>query len=136
MKETYIDTTTWLPTTKICQVYVGNTPGKPIWVDGVKVTSDNPLVVPTPAQGKLTITNKVEGNGSNPAKDFEYTVTFEGEGKDGEYTYKKLDNSIGTIKNGDKIILKHGESVMFSALPAGLVYTVTEADYTTVDGYD
>ncbi|WP_418039943.1 SpaA isopeptide-forming pilin-related protein [Paenibacillus xylanilyticus] len=135
LKETYIDTTTWLPTNKIYQVYVGNTPGKPIWVDGVKVTSDNPLVVPTPAQGKLTITNKVEGNGSNPAKDFEYTVTFEGEGKDGEYTYKKPDNSIGKIKNGDKIILKHGESVTLSALPAGLVYTVTEADYTTVDGY-
>lgn len=135
LKETYIDTTTWLPTTKIYQVYVGNTPGKPIWVDGVKVTSDNPLVVPTPAQGKLTITNKVEGNGSDPAKDFEYTVTFEGEGKDGEYTYKKPDSTIGTIKNGDKIILKHGESVTLSALPAGLVYTVTEADYTTVDGY-
>ncbi|MEO2207993.1 SpaA isopeptide-forming pilin-related protein [Paenibacillus pabuli] len=135
LKETYIDTTTWLPTTKIYQVYVGNTPGKPIWVDGVKVTSDNPLVVPTPAQGKLTITNKVEGNGSDSSKDFEYTVTFEGKGKDGEYTYTKSDNTVGTIKSGDKINLKHGESVTLSALPADLVYTVNEADYTTVDGY-
>ncbi|MFC9710591.1 DUF5979 domain-containing protein [Paenibacillus sp. NPDC056933] len=135
LKETYIDTTTWLPTTKIYQVYVGNTPGKPIWVDGIKVTSDNPLVVPTPAQGKLTITNKVEGNGSNPDKEFEYTVTFNGEGKDGEYNYKKPDNTYGKIKSGDKITLKHGQTVTFPALPADLVYAVTEADYTTVDGY-
>ncbi|WP_458124712.1 DUF7601 domain-containing protein [Paenibacillus sp. Z3-2] len=135
LKETYIDTNTWLPTTRVYQVYVGNTPGKPIWVDGVKVTSDNPLVVPTPAQGKLTITNKVEGNGSDPLKDFEYTVTFIGEGKDGEYTFMKPDNTVGTIKNGDKIILKNGQTATLPALPAGMDYTVTEADYTTVDGY-
>ncbi|WP_434748697.1 DUF7601 domain-containing protein [Paenibacillus amylolyticus] len=135
LKETYIDTNTWLPTTRIYQVYVGNTPGKPLWVDGVKVTSDTPLVVPTPAQGKLTITNKVEGNGSNPNKGFVYTVTFTGEGKDGDYIYKKSDNTSGTFKNGDKIVLKHGESVLLPALPANLVYTVTEDDYTTVDGY-
>ncbi len=132
LKQTYIDTTTWLPTTKIYQVYVGNTPGKPIWVDGVKVTSDNPLVVPTPAQGKLTISNKVEGNGSSTTKDFEYTVTFDGEGEGGEYVYKKSDDaiSVSKITNGYKIILKHGESVEFPALPAGLTYTVTQADYT------
>ncbi|MNO43796.1 Pilin precursor [compost metagenome] len=134
LKETYIDTTTWLPTTKIYQVYVGNTPGKPIWIDGVKVTSDNPLVVPTPAKGKLTISNKVEGNGSDSSKDFEYTVTFTGEGKDGEYTYKKPDNTFGTIKSGDKITLKHGQSVTLPTLPAGLGYTVTQTDYTP-DGY-
>ncbi|WP_456288798.1 SpaA isopeptide-forming pilin-related protein [Paenibacillus sp. AK002] len=135
LKETYIDTNTWLPITHVYQVYVGNTPGKPIWVDGVKVTSDNPLVVPTPAQGMLTISNKVEGSGSDASKDFEYTVTFTGEGKDGEYTYKKSDNTFGTIKSGGKFTLKHGESVTLPTLPAGLVYTVTEADYTTVDGY-
>ncbi|WP_100541275.1 SpaA isopeptide-forming pilin-related protein [Paenibacillus sp. GM2FR] len=135
LKETYIDTTTWLPTTRIYQVYVGNTPGKPIWIDGVKVTSDNPLVVPTPAQGKLTISNKVVGNGSDSIKDFEYTVTFTGEGKDGDYTYRKSDNTFGTIKSGGKFTLKHGETVTLPTLPADLVYTVTEADYTTVDGY-
>ena len=62
-------------------------------------------------------------------------MTFTGEGKDGEYTYKKPDNTYGKIKSGDKITLKHGESVTLPALPADLVYTVTEADYTTVDGY-
>ncbi len=135
LKETYIDTTTWLPTTKIYQVYVGNTPGKPIWVDGVKVTSNDPLVVPTPAQGKLTISNKVEGNGGDVLKHFEFTVTFTGEGKDGEYVYKRPDNTFGKIKSGDKITLKHEESVTIPALPRGLAYTVTEADYTAVDGY-
>lgn len=29
LKETYIDTNTWLPTTRVYQVYVGNTPGSP-----------------------------------------------------------------------------------------------------------
>ncbi|MGG4357151.1 DUF7601 domain-containing protein, partial [Paenibacillus lautus] len=136
LKETYIDTNTWLPTTRIYQVYVGNTPGKPIWVDGVKVTSENPLVVPTPAQGKLTISNEVEGNGSDPTKDFEYTVIFTGEGQDGEYTYKKPDGTFSAvkIKSGDKILLKDGESVVFPALPADLGYTVTQKDYTP-DGY-
>ncbi|MET3852420.1 carboxypeptidase regulatory-like domain-containing protein [Paenibacillus sp. OAE614] len=135
LKETYIDLNTWLPITHVYQVYVGNTPGKPIWVDGVKVTSDNPLVVPTPAQGKLTITNKVEGNGSDPNKEFEYTVTFKGEGEDGEYFYKKSDNTTGMIKSGGKITLKHGQTMTLPALPANLVYTVIEGDYTTVDGY-
>ncbi|MGG3308694.1 carboxypeptidase regulatory-like domain-containing protein [Paenibacillus lautus] len=134
LKETYIDLNTWLPITHVYQVYVGNTPGKPIWVDGVKVTSENPLVVPTPAQGKLTISNKVEGNGSDSSKDFEYTVTFTGEGNDGEYTYKKSDSTFGTIKSGDKIFLKDGESVVFPALPADLGYTVIQTDYTP-DGY-
>ncbi|MCT1398136.1 DUF5979 domain-containing protein [Paenibacillus sp. p3-SID867] len=135
LKETWIDETTYLPTERVYNVRVSSTPFNPIWVDGNLVDSTNPLVVPTPAQGKLTISNKVEGNGSDPDKEFEYTVTFTGEGKDGEYTYKKPDNTYGKIKSGDKITLKHGESVALPALPADLVYTVTEADYTTVDGY-
>ncbi|GAA0351300.1 DUF7601 domain-containing protein [Bacillus horti] len=130
LKETYIDTNTWLPTTRVYQVYVGNTPGKPIWVDGIKVDVNNQLVVPTPAQGKLTISNEVEGNGSDSSKDFEYTVTFTGEGEDGEYTYQKSDNTVGKIKSGDRITLKHGESMTLPALPADLGYTVTQKDYT------
>ncbi|MGC6589393.1 DUF7601 domain-containing protein [Paenibacillus sp. Dod16] len=135
LKETWIDETTYLPTERVYNVRVSSTPFNPIWVDGNLVDSTNPLVVPTPAQGKLTISNKVEGNGSDPNKEFEYTVTFTGEGKDGEYTYKKPDNTYGKIKSGDKITLKNGQTVMLPALPADLVYTVTEADYTTVDGY-
>ncbi|MCF2716613.1 LPS biosynthesis protein [Paenibacillus sp. UKAQ_18] len=135
LKQTYIDPLTYLPTTTLYRVRIIDAPGKPVLVDGQKVESNNPLIVPTPAQGKLTITNKVEGNGSDPDKEFEYTVTFKGDGKDGEYTYKKPDNTYGKIKNGDKITLKHGQTVTLPALPANLVYTVTEGDYTTVDGY-
>ncbi|WP_375357144.1 DUF7601 domain-containing protein [Paenibacillus enshidis] len=135
LKQTYIDLLTYLPTTTIYRVRVIDAPGKPVLVDGQKVEANNPLIVPTPAQGKLTITNKVEGNGSDPDKEFEYTVTFNGEGKDGEYIYKKPDNTNSKIKSGDKITLKHGQTVTLPILPANLVYTVTEADYTTVDGY-
>ncbi|MDR6727091.1 hypothetical protein J2W91_005616, partial [Paenibacillus amylolyticus] len=135
LKQTYIDPLTYLPTTTVYRVRVIDAPGKPVLVDGQKVESNNPLVVPTPAQGKLTITNKVDGNGSDPDKEFEYTVIFDGEGKDKEYAYTKSDGTSGKIKSGDKITLKHGESVTLAALPADLVYTVTEADYTTIDGY-
>ncbi|MDP4096394.1 carboxypeptidase regulatory-like domain-containing protein [Paenibacillus sp. P96] len=135
LKQTYIDLLTYLPTTTEYRVRIIDAPGKPVLVNGQKVEANNPLIVPTPAQGKLTITNKVEGNGSDPDKEFEYTVTFSGEGKDGEYTYKKPDNTYGKIKSGDKITLKHGQTVTLPILPANLVYTVTEGDYTTVDGY-
>ncbi|HEY4390952.1 MAG TPA: SpaA isopeptide-forming pilin-related protein, partial [Paenibacillus sp.] len=134
LKETYIDTNTWLPTTRIYQVYVGNTPGKPIWVDGVKVDTNNPLVVPTPAQGKLTISNIVEGNGSDKAKEFVYTVTFDGEGKGETYPIIKPNGSNDTIKSGDSIIIKDGQKAVLPALPADLIYTVTQTDYTA-DGY-
>ncbi|BFH66711.1 hypothetical protein J27TS7_38960 [Paenibacillus dendritiformis] len=134
LKETYIDTTTWLPTTRIYQVYVGNTPGKPIWVDGVKVTSDNPLIVPTPIAGKLTISNTVAGNGGDQNKEFVFTITFEGEGKGDSYPYIKPDGTSGMIKNGDNIQLKHGQTAVIPKLPKDLVYTVTENDYSAV-GY-
>ncbi|WP_372631005.1 DUF5979 domain-containing protein [Cohnella sp.] len=134
LKQTYIDLLTYLPTTTVYRVRVIDAPGKPVLVDGQKVDSNNPLVVPTPAQGKLTISNKVEGNGSSVSKEFEYTVTFDGEGKDGEYSYRKSDNSYGMIGSGGKFTLKHGETMTLPALPAGLVYTVTQTDYTP-DGY-
>ncbi|WP_313373263.1 DUF7601 domain-containing protein, partial [Lysinibacillus pakistanensis] len=133
LKETYIDTNTWLPTTRIYQVYVGNTPGKPIWVDGVKVTTDNPLVVPTPDTGGLTINNTVKGNGGDKDKLFNYTITFGGEDKDATYKYVK--NGIeATIKSGESIVLKHGEVITFAKLIDGLTYTVTQESYEG-DGY-
>jgi len=133
LKETYIDTNTWLPTTRIYQVYVGNTPGKPIWVDGVKVTTDNPLVVPTPATGGLIINNTVTGNGGDRNKEFNYTITFDGKEEDAEYEYVR-DGVKTTIKSGDSIILKHGEVITFPKLLEGLSYTVTQQSYTN-DGY-
>lgn len=134
LKQTYIDTTTWLPTTTIYQVYVGNTPGKPIWVDGVKVTSGDPLIVPTPIAGKLTISNTVTGNGPETDKEFTYTIAFAGEGSEAGYPYTKSDGTSGTIQNGDTFQLKHGQHVIIPLLPKDLVYTVTEHHYSA-DGY-
>lgn len=133
LKETYIDTETWLPNTTIYQVYVGSTPGKPIWVDGVKADSDNPLIVPTPAQGKLTISNTVEGKDADVNMEFVFTVTFSGEGKDDSYSCTMPDGSSVKIKSGDKITIKDGEEAVLPVLPVGLTYIVTQQDYSAED---
>ncbi|WP_342471715.1 SpaA isopeptide-forming pilin-related protein [Metasolibacillus sp. FSL H7-0170] len=131
--ETCYDEDAYLPNTKVYQVYVGNTPGKPIWVDGIKVTSDNPLVVPTPAAGGLKIDNTVTGNGGDQNKEFSYTIVFDGEDKDAEYQYVK-DGAKATIKSGETILLKHGEEITFPRLIEGLSYTIIQQNYTN-DGY-
>lgn len=130
LKQTYIDENTYLPTTTIYWVRVIDAPGCPVLVDGKSVTSAEPLVVPTPATGKLTIDNTVEGNGADANKEFEYTITFDGEGKNDSYSYTKPDGSKGTIKSGDKIILKHGEKAELPRLLEGLSYSVVQRDYT------
>ena len=69
-------------------------------------------------------------------KDFTFTVELKdaaGNALTGEYAYKgEGDAADGTIKNGGKITLKHGQSVVISGLPEGTQYTVTE---TKVDGF-
>ncbi len=140
LKETIIDTTTWLPTTKIFQVYVGSTPGKPIWVDGIKATSTTPFVVCTPDAGNLLVKNSLEGNGKNTNKEFNYNVTFSGvdEGGDKEYSYIYTKQGGGTetrtIKSGETITLKHNETALFKLISKGTEYTVTQVDYNK-DGY-
>ncbi|QJD85610.1 DUF7601 domain-containing protein [Cohnella herbarum] len=129
LKETAIDPDTRLPITHVYQVYVGNTPGKPIWVDGVKVDSNNPLVVPTPATGKLTISNLVTGNGGDKNKDFTYRIVFDGVGKDGSYKTTLPDGTIGSIKSGDTFVLKDGQTLVIPKLIEGLTYTVTQDGY-------
>src|SRR5690606_11326824 len=104
-----------------------------IWVDGVKVTTNDPLVVPTPDTGGLTINNTVKGNGGNQNKEFKYTINFDGEDGDEEYEYVK-DGVKATIKSGESIILKHGEKITFPKLLEGLSYTVTQESYEG-DGY-
>ncbi|WP_249931054.1 DUF7601 domain-containing protein, partial [Paenibacillus polymyxa] len=131
LKQTYIDLLTYLPTTTIYRVRVIDAPGKPVLVDGQKVESNNPLIVPTPAEGKLTISNKVKGNGSDKTKEFEYTVSFAGAGKDESYSYVKSDGDKGSIKSGGTLRLKDGETLDVLDLPKNLTYTVTQKDYTT-----
>ena len=54
------------------------------------------------------------------------------------FSYKRNDDTYGTVRSGDVIKLKSNETVLISGLPAGSYYTVTElttAGYkTTVNG--
>ncbi len=136
LKQTYIDPLSYLPTTHEYQVYVGSTPWKPIWVDGDEVDTAKPLIVPTPVAGKLTISNKVEGNAGDEDKEFSYIVTFNGEGAGAGYTYTRPDNTNETTDASGKLTftLKHNQTLSFPVLPAGLGYTVTQTGYSS-DGY-
>lgn len=133
LHETCIDENTYLPNPKIYEVYVGDTLGKPVWVDGQLVSTDKPLIVPTRATGGLIVSNEVTGNGGEPNKEFVYTITFDGEDPTEEYKYTK-DGQEFKIKSGESIILKHNEKITFPKLLEGLSYTVTQQDYTD-DGY-
>ncbi|MDY0208327.1 MAG: DUF5979 domain-containing protein, partial [Pseudomonas sp.] len=85
--------------------------------------------------GQLTISKTVEGNGADLDKLFTFTVTFnEAAGVSGVYPY--LGNGVpdGVISSGDTIQLAHGQSITIVGLPAGITYTVIEADYSA-DGY-
>lgn len=95
---------------------------------------DETTWLPTPATGKLMIQNAVDGNGGEPDKDFEFTITFAGEGKDASYSYTKSDGTTGSIKSGDTILLKHNLTVQLPKLLEGLKYIVTQKAYTS-DGY-
>ncbi|KEQ21783.1 hypothetical protein ET33_33625 [Paenibacillus tyrfis] len=96
-----------------------------------KVTAEAKFVNGKYLPGTLSISQKVAGNGGQPDKEFEFTVTFDGAGKDGTYSYTKQDGSTGTIKSGDKIALKHGESIVITGIPKDTTYTVTEDDYSS-----
>ena len=83
--------------------------------------------------GSLTISKTVAGNGGDPNKLFEFTVTFE----NAPYTYPYVGSggaADGTITSGDTIYLSHGQSITINDLPADATYTVVEADYAP-DGY-
>jgi len=134
LKQTYIDENTYLPTTTVYPVRVADVKDSPTFADGALVTSNDPLVVPTPDAGKLLVKNTVEGNAGNAAKEFAYTVVFTGEGADGSYAYTKTGGANGSIASGAVFTLKHDETLTLPVLPAGLGYSVVQIDYGT-DGY-
>ncbi|WP_178023678.1 carboxypeptidase regulatory-like domain-containing protein [uncultured Paenibacillus sp.] len=131
LKQTYIDETTYLPTTTIYQVRVASTPWNPIWVDGVEVTSTKPLVVPTPVwvPGDLKLDTAIEGNGADPNQEFEYTITFSN-GK----SYAYIGSISGTVANGGMVKLKGGQTITIKDIPDGIAYTIVQKNYTG-DGY-
>ena len=84
--------------------------------------------VPDPEKGNLTVKKVLAGNAADSSKAFDFTVTLGDASVSGVYG----DMSFA----GGKAVfsLKGGESRTAAGLPAGISYTVTEADYTA-EGY-
>lgn len=110
--------------------------------DNTKVTG----IENTYSAGTLKISKEVSGNLGDKTKYFEFTVTFTGDGADAEFPVN-ADSAPGvesgtaktTVKSGDKIYLKHGETFIIDNIPYGVEYTVTEtavANYTTTKTND
>lgn len=87
-------------------------------------------------KGALTVEKIVQGNRGETDRAFTFTVTLTGESTTGV----KADSVSGTFgdmtfENGvATFMLKHGESITASGLPAGLDYTVEETN-ANADGY-
>ncbi len=81
------------------------------------------------AYGDLTVSKALDGNGADSTKAFDFTVTLGDTSVSGTYGDMSFTNGVATFS------LKGGESKTAEDLPAGITYTVTEADYST-DGYE
>ena len=87
-------------------------------------------------KGALTVEKIVQGNRGETDREFTFTVTLTGE----SITGVKADSVSGTFgdmtfENGvATFMLKHGESITASGLPAGLNYSVEETN-ANADGY-
>ena len=77
----------------------------------------------TPQYGSLTVKKTVTGDLADKEQYFNFTITFDAEG-----SYSYTGSKSGTIKSGDTVQLKHGESITISGLPAGTTYSVTESE--------
>jgi hypothetical protein len=75
-----------------------------------------------PEYGDLTVKKTVTGDLANKDQYFTFTITFNASG-----SYSYTGSKSGTIKSGDTVQLKHGESITISGLPAGTTYSVTES---------
>ncbi len=82
--------------------------------------------------GNLKISKTVVGDTIDLNKEFTFTVTL----GDSQETYVYIGEGIenGSIKNGDKITLKHNQSITIVGIPMDMNYSVIEEDYT-YDGY-
>ena len=75
--------------------------------------------------GNVTVTNSVNGYGSDPDKEFEYTVTAAKDGTAVSGTYGDV-----TFENGTaSFSLKGGEEKHIRGLHNGTIYTVTQKSY-------
>lgn len=81
--------------------------------------------------GSLIVQKTVQNADGSPLSDeqraqaFTFTVTFS---DGGTYAYRKTDGTAGELISGGTLTLRHGETAVFESLPAGLLYTVAEAE--------
>ena len=86
-------------------------------------------------RSELTINKVVTGTDGDQTKDFTFKVElFDKNGSVLTGTFTYTGSKTGTIKSGDTITLKHGESITITGLPVGTKYKVTEIEANT-NGY-
>lgn len=91
------------------------------------IGEDNTVInVPERKYGGLTVSKTISGAGANPEDEFAFTVTLSDTGITGVYGDFEFTDGVA------RFMLKGGESVTASELPAGTGYTVTENE---VEGY-
>ena len=98
---------------------------KEIWTYDVEA-EPKPL-----AAGELRITKTVAGEGRETDRRFSFRVRI---GDDGEFPVRYSTGETGSIRTGDTVSLRHGESATVSMLPAGTAYEVEEIE-ADEDGY-
>ena len=99
------------------------------FVDGTVLNTDTVLYGLWEAEhGKLSVAKTVAGNNGDTSKAFNFTVTLGDTGINGTFGEMTFANGVATF------VLKHGESKTAVDLPAGITYTVTEAE-ADKDGY-
>ena len=81
-----------------------------------------------PGSGNLSVTKAVSGSAGDTFKAFNFTVTLGDASVNGAFGEMTFTDGVATFA------LKHGERKTASALPAGIAYTVTEAE-ANQDGY-
>ncbi len=79
--------------------------------------------------GSLTVSKTIAGNAADSTQAFDFTVTLNDTSVSGTYGDMTFTDGIAAFS------LKGGESRTAADLPAGIGYTVTEADYSA-DGYE
>ena len=85
-------------------------------------------VAPEPDTGDLSLTKEVSGEGADTEREFSFTVTLSDDTISGVYGDMVFDDGVATVK------AKHGHTVTALGLPAGVTYTIVEAE-ANQDGY-
>lgn len=99
------------------------------YVNGTVLNTDTVLYGRWEAEpGNLSVAKTVAGNNGDTSKAFNFTVTLGDTGINGTFGEMTFADGVATF------VLKHGESKTAVGLPAGITYTVTEAE-ADKDGY-